>query len=393
MKKLLSIIICVLLICISAVSSFAEPYAVVIDEPNQVANCNSPLYLDFDGKITLTGGACWAGASQSAITIAPGRDVIIEIPAKADITLQGGAADGSHGAGAGIEVPEDSSLTIIGYGKLKVAGGKAGAGLPGENGKTGYITDDWFCYSGEGGRGGDGGGGAGAGIGSKGGDGGEGGAGGAGIEAYADGGVYQSGNNGCDGQKGHSPSNFGQIKISTTVQITYRGGDCNKWSGDAGAHGGEGGKTYTWCYGAWGGGGGGAGGGGCAGRGIGSGGWGGGAGGGGGSGATYRFWTKASLEAAEGTGYGGKGGYGAEYQGETGGQETNAGFSDGYSGGSGGRGGTTGQMDSWDAQDIFFEGNQVGTLVSDGSLPIIIGVVCVVIALISFIVIKKKKAN
>ena len=382
MKKITSIFLCTLLVCICVVPVSATK---VITKPNQtLKDIKEPLVLDFNGTITIKGGSINPYESlyeESAIKIAPGRDVTIVIPAGEILSARGGKANGSTGAGAGIEVPKTSSLTIIGSGTLKAYGGYASPGCQGQNGEDAYIEvvsdTDWYCHSGAGGNGGAGGGGGGAGIGSRGGKGGEGGKGGTGIVAYADSNVYLSGNAGGNGSDGYRPNDFGEIKISNSINLTAQGGQYYPLNLPAGGCGNSASKQDWWYYAAYGGGGGGQGGGGA---------------GGGGSGVTHRFYYETSLEAADGTGQGGYGGYG-NYPGSNGGQKDNKGLKEGYGGGLGGHKGSSEPKGAWDAQDIFFDENLVGSIVSSGSLPIVIGGVCVVAALVIFIVIKKRKAN
>ena len=401
MRNLKRLIVIVAALCASFALTLVSAYATdVITKPNQtLQDVIWPLVLDFDGKITIKGGAInkyHTMYEESAIRIAPGRDVTIVIPAGHTLYVEGGKANGSIGAGAGIEVPENSSLTIIGSGTLEAVGGEPGLGCQGQNGEDAYIEvvsdDEWYCHSGAGGDGGAGGGGGGAAIGSRGGDGGAGGKGGAAVVADADSSVYHSGNAGGNGTAGSRPANFGKIRISNNIHLTAKGGE--KYSGysEPGNCGASDSKQDWWYYAAYGGGGGGQGGAGCQGRGIGSGGYGGGGAGGGGSGLTYRFYYKTSLDAADGTGQGGKGGIGY-YDGKSGGQNKNKGLDAGYSGGAGGERGFSSPRGTWDAQDIFFDESLVGSIVSSGSLPIVIGGACVAIALLVFIVIKKKKTN
>ena len=393
MKKITSIFLCALLICICVVPVSATD---VITKPNQtLKDVKNPLVLDFDGEITINGGNINAGLKtycESAITIAPGRDVTIVIPGGKTLSVKGCDACGYLGAGAGIEVPSSSKLTIIGSGTLNASGGSACVGGQGQSGEDAYITDDWYCHSGAGGDGGAGGGGAGAGIGSKGGDGGDGGKGGEAIEVYANSSVYRSGNSGGNGGDGHRPDDFGEIKISNNIHLTAKGGPYVSSYSSAGGCGNSASKQDWWYYAAYGGGGG-VGGGGYEGKDIGSGGYGGGGAGGGGGGLTYRFYYKTSLDAADGTGQGGKFGYGHNdryYAVLDGAQKENKGLDKGYGGGAGGHGGDSEPWGAWDAEDVFFDENLVGSIVSSGSLPIVIGGACVVLALVIVVVIKKK---
>ena len=119
-----------------------------------------------------------AGSGESALKVANSATVTLEILSCATVTLKGGDAFGTIGAGAGIEVPSGSKLTIKGEGRIFATGGNAANGGNGGAGGTGVVDREYDIYrSGAGGNGGNGGGGAGAGIGGRGGNGGGGGAG------------------------------------------------------------------------------------------------------------------------------------------------------------------------------------------------------------------------
>ena len=70
-----------------------------------------------------------ANAGESAMTVADGANVILEIPSGVTVNLTGGDANGTTGAGAGIEVPSDATLTITGMGTLNATGGDAANGV------------------------------------------------------------------------------------------------------------------------------------------------------------------------------------------------------------------------------------------------------------------------
>lgn len=119
----------------------------------------------------------------SGMYVQEGKTVTLYIPAGVTLTAIGADASGTTGAGAGILLPEGSTLNIVGAGKLVAKGGDAANGGAGEKGKPAYVDgDSWEAfflgdqnYPGVGGWGGHGGGGAGAGIGTAGGNGGAGG--------------------------------------------------------------------------------------------------------------------------------------------------------------------------------------------------------------------------
>ena len=149
-------------------------------------------------------------AGMSALRVPAGASVLLEIPEGTTLTLIGGPGFGRIPGGAGIEVPFGSKLVICGGGTLNAIGGAAASGGKGYGGMggrrcfasnlnslpdsmkkaykvPGFKPEDLpFCdkkplpynVTGAGGDGGDGGGGAGVGIGGKGGAGGKGGQGG-----------------------------------------------------------------------------------------------------------------------------------------------------------------------------------------------------------------------
>ena len=239
--------------------------------------------------------------------------VYLYIPSGLHIFCKGANANGSTGAGAGIELTEGNTLYIIGGGKgttyVEAQGGNAANGDNGGIGTdaTGNTDDLW---TGTGGTGGNGGGGAGAGIGSRGGKGGNGGSGGSG---YKRGWTAYSGTNGSSGEKGSDPGAMGKLYVDQTYGITVKA-----TGGAAGSSGGNGGQrghgfawdgagnNYTVSAGA-GGGGGGFGGGASN---IGTGGPGGG-GGGGGAGGAVDWRPNSSGGVYDVTAYGGKGGQNA----------------------------------------------------------------------------------
>ena len=234
-----------------------------------------------------------AAAAESALTVKSsgdgnGKIVVIDIQGGHTLTVKGGNANGSSGAGAGIMLPSDMTLYITGKGKLIATGGNAANGGNGGNGSNAYQyqSESKNFQNGRGGSGGAGGGGAGAGIGGNGGNGSAGGGGGS-IETRdaSNQSFPEDGKNGSAATGGSDGATGGNVFILGDVAVTANGG----------AKGSSG--SVSWTYGthvkdlfrndhsfAGGGGPGGAGGGGGAAPAIGGGGGGGGAGGGGGSG-------------------------------------------------------------------------------------------------------------
>jgi len=225
------------------------------------------------------------GSTGSGLSIASGATVYIYIPAGVTLTATGGNASGTTGAGAGIELPESSTLYLMGKGKVEAYGGRAANGGNGGGGYDAYLDYDKTILGGSGGRGGDGGGGAGAGIGTRGGNGGSGGSGGQRTGSSGDE-KTQYGVNGNPGTGGSSASAMGILYVDETfgLDVDAKGG--SKGSGGSGGSGGRNACEHpsSNLYLAGGGGGGGAGGGGGDAYAIGTGGAGGGGGGGGAAG-------------------------------------------------------------------------------------------------------------
>lgn len=182
-------------------------------------------------------------AGGSGMSVADNATVVLYVPTNVTLTAIGANGSGQTGGGAGIRVPETSTLIITGEGTVNATGGNAGNGGNGRDGaaghmKTHYVTDGssyqmWF--SGNSGAGGRGGGGAGAGIGGCG-----------GLGGYC--GVCSA--NGKDGENGGDGASMGNVYILGSMKINA----CVGLSGVAGACGN---KVST--YSSGGGGGGGAG--------------------------------------------------------------------------------------------------------------------------------------
>ena len=227
-------------------------------------------------SITFSNDRC-----QSGLTIASGATVYLYIPQGVTLTATGGNASGVTGAGAGIELPQNSTLYLMGKGKVVARGGNAANGSNGYNGGDSYFEYDEYCQPGGGGAGGNGGGGAGAGIGTRGGTGGIGASGPDPNRGEKEG--INEGVDGKPGGTGYGAASMGTLYVDNTfgLDLTASGGS----QGTAGSGGGAGccaaEDPYNQ-YSASGGGGGGGGGFGGAAYAIGTGGAG---GGGGGSGA------------------------------------------------------------------------------------------------------------
>ncbi len=253
-----------------------------------------------------------SNTGRDGISIAPGSSVHFYIPKGVTLTARGGNASGRTGAGAGICLPQSSSLVLEGGGTVNATGGNAANGEDGQDGSEAmFSTSSDKGWTGSGGNGGNGGGGAGAGIGTRGASGGKGGSGTAGYWYNND----HDGIRGSDGDNGGTSLAIGSLYIEQTSGLTV-----NAKGGSAGSPGkaGDGGKSYIrhrgevyFTFSMAGGGGGGAGGFGGEASGIGTGGPGGGGGGGGACGAMGSKYTGYYSAYAEG-GSGGKNANGSD---------------------------------------------------------------------------------
>ena len=190
----------------------------------------------------------------SGMYVQAGRTVTLYIPAGVTLTAIGADAYGTIGAGAGILLPEGSTLNIIGAGTLVATGGNAANGQDGSRGTDGHLDEEsvgtWFLgkkiYCGYGGAGGYGGGGAGAGIGTAGGQGGAGASAPAtASESYADWeGGDLSGVVGVAGGEGGTAAAMGTLNIEATITKNINGGAMGTggaagWPGNVSTTGGE----------------------------------------------------------------------------------------------------------------------------------------------------------
>ena len=240
--------------------------------------------------------------SNNGLKIKAGAMVYLYIPKNVTLTAKGGGTSGARQAGgyAGILLPSDSKLIVLGEGTIVATGGKAGNGSAGSNGGNGYVKAGSSYYAGYGGGGGAGGGGAGAGIGTNGGSGGSGGSQCASNGTLSSGKENYNGNNGHSGGTGGTASSYGTLYAQSTIIIKATGGSAGTSGGFGGAAGSCDYSSSKWdgkkYHVAGGGGGGGGGAAGYSANGIGTGGAGGGGGGSGGSG---------GVDYTEDNGYGG----------------------------------------------------------------------------------------
>lgn len=242
-------------------SSAASNQGTVLTANSWRQQLTSGAYCVTD-NLSITG----ENIGASGLTIASGAVVYLYIAKDKTLTVTGHDANGRNGGGAGICVPSNATLIILGEGYLEANGGKAASGGNGEAGGNAYASgSSKYYYGGYGGAGGYGGGGAGAGIG------GTGGAGGAGTGNRPSGGTCYSGDSGnysgyegYGGNSGNPGTSGGTIYILDTVTVTAKGGTAGDKGGDSGNAGSGDYSSVKWDdkeYHTAGGGGGGAGGG------------------------------------------------------------------------------------------------------------------------------------
>ena len=110
------------------------------------------------GTVTITRGT---GTGQNGLSIESGAVVYIHVLSGAVLRVTGAAASGAAHAGAGIYVPSNATLYLLGKGTVYATGGKGGDGTSGADGYRAYDKLNGYNWSGAGGAGGTGGGGAG----------------------------------------------------------------------------------------------------------------------------------------------------------------------------------------------------------------------------------------
>ena len=341
-----------------ASSMTATAIAAALGEKWTVSNGKAMLKV-FEGPGVLSDGEIYTVASSetlegedgiSPIAVADGASAIINIKSGATLTVGGGYASGTKGAGPAICVPESSTLYIVGEGTLIATGGAAGNGRAGYDGGFGMLH---IYYKegrgGVGGYGGDGGGGGAPAIGGRGGNGGAGGTYGGGdtfLECTSSS-FTGDGDNGHDGEAGTNGSGMGKVVILGNVTVQATAGAAATSDGSGGANGAKDtdeGSGWSDAYVA---GGGGGGGGGARGQsaqyGIGGGGAGGGGGGGGGAGGTTveDDSTDFSKVAWGQGGAGGNGAVGNGNAGSSGGERQGNTYYGTANGGLGGNGGAS----------------------------------------------------
>ena len=170
-----------------------------------------------------------ASSGFSAFSMDANSTSVLYVATGKTLTLQGGNASGTTGAGAGIEIPSSSLLIITGGGTIVAKGGKGANGSSGGNGGDGVVMDDdddpkdEWGHAGKGGSGGSGGGGAGAGIGGRGGSAGPGRDEPESTWLDTDGPWKYAGYTGYTGNQGSNGSSGGDLYVLGTANVTATG--------------------------------------------------------------------------------------------------------------------------------------------------------------------------
>ena len=265
-------------------------------------------------RVTSNATISRLGTTSSALYVADNATAVIYIPKGITLTVNGGNASGTTGAGAGIRLNSGSTLVVTGQGTLNVTGGNAANGANGGNADDCYLDMD-SSHGGQGGAGGNGGGGGAAAIGGYGGDAGSGGARPSNedwVETNDTDDYDRDGRNGNPGGAGNPGGTSGSVYLLGTVNVTATGGSGGSGGSPGSTTGGEhepNGTHINWYYVGGGGGGGGGAGGIAAPYAIGGGGGGGGGGGSGGNGGLYWAGNYGTGTAYKPDGAGGQGGW------------------------------------------------------------------------------------
>ena len=83
----------------------------------------------------------------SGISVESNSTVVIYVPKNVTLTATGANGEGRIGGGAGIRVPETSTLVLTGEGMVVATGGNAGSATDGENGGRGYTYGSYTHYA------------------------------------------------------------------------------------------------------------------------------------------------------------------------------------------------------------------------------------------------------
>ena len=83
-----------------------------------------------------------ANSPNTALYVDDGATTVLYIKKGVTLTVKGGNAQGTAGAGAGIRLNDGSTLIVTGGGKLNVTGGNAANGTSGSSGGSGWVNND-----------------------------------------------------------------------------------------------------------------------------------------------------------------------------------------------------------------------------------------------------------
>ena len=95
------------------------------------------VYTVTEDNLTVKGSPGWSG-----LYMAENATAVLYIPAGITLKVQGGDGSGTTGAGAGIEIPQSSTLIVTGGGRLEAIGGKGATGGNGADGGDGQVIKD-----------------------------------------------------------------------------------------------------------------------------------------------------------------------------------------------------------------------------------------------------------
>ena len=181
----------------------------------QLSTGSSDGYVLYSGRYYITQNVEYKnGDTKNGLSIADGATVHLYIPRDVTLTARGGNASGRSGAGAGIYLPQRSTLFLEGQGKVVAWGGNAADGSNCNNGSNAGRNESYGIWPGNGGSGGNGGGGAGAGVGTRGADGGNGGSGGSTSTIDW---KNHDGVNGNSGQEGGTAAQMGNLYVDQSL--------------------------------------------------------------------------------------------------------------------------------------------------------------------------------
>lgn len=165
-----------LMLCPARMTARAEDAYNVIEINNSTAagyqlSGNTIYTVSGDVNINANGSS-----SKDALSVQSGATAYLVLMPGSKLTVTGKNGSYATGGGAGINVPSNSTLYLLGSGTVIATGGSGGSASNGGKGADAWVSfsGNGTLKAGEGGNGGNGGGGGGAGIGGNGGNGGSG---------------------------------------------------------------------------------------------------------------------------------------------------------------------------------------------------------------------------